>query len=117
MKLVAMIMITALIIPLVLADQADAQSGKQEQKIWLKVTNTKTGITHVTEWKLSAYQFEEHIPIDVIDSKVSKLKSAFGTDAFTFTIQKKMVEGTWHHFKVEVGGTAAVGEVLSVKFV
>jgi len=116
-KLLAMIAIAALILPIVLADQVHAQSGKQQQNVWLKVTNTKTGTVHVTEWPLAAYQFEKNIPIDVPDFKASKIKKIFGTDAFTFTFQKRIHEGSWLHFKVELGGTPSIGEVLSIRFV
>ena len=116
-KILAIIAIAALILPIAIAHQVHAQSGKQEMKVWLKVTNTKTGTVRVTEWPLGAYQFEENIPIDVPDHKVSKIKKIFGTDAFTFTYDRKIHEATWLHFKVELGGTPAIGEVLSVKFV
>jgi hypothetical protein len=116
-KLFAIIAIAALILPIILAEQAHAQSGKQQLQVWLKVTNTKTDTIHVTEWTLRAYQFEKNIPIDVPDFKVSKIKKIFGTDSLTFTFQKKVHQGNWLHFKVELGGTPSIGEVLSIKFV
>ena len=116
-KLFVIIAIAALILPIVLAEQVYAQSGKQQQKVWFEVTNTKTGSIHVTEWTLRAYQFEKHTPIDLPDFKVSEIKKIFGTDAFTFTFQKKAHGGSWLHFKVELGGTPSIGEVLSIRFV
>jgi hypothetical protein len=115
-KLLAIIASIALILPIVL-DQADAQSSKPKITIWLKVTNTKTQTIHVTEWTPGAYQFEENIPIDVPDFRLTKLKRIFGTDSFTFTFQKKASEANWFHFSVELGGTPSIGEVLSIKFV
>jgi hypothetical protein len=116
-EIVVVAIIATLILPIALADQANAQPGKQQLKVWMKVTNTKTGYEHTTEWAIGPYQFEEWTPIDVSNAKIGKMKSAFGTNAFTFTVQKRTAEGTWMHFKIEIGGTAAVGEVLSVRFV
>ena len=116
-KILVMIAIGTLILPIVLAEQAHAQSGKEVLKVWLKVTNTKNDTVRVTEWKLGAYQFEKNIPIDLPDFKVSKIKKIFHTDLFTFTLQKKVVERSWLHFKVELGGTPVIGEVLSIRFV
>ncbi len=115
-KLSVMIAITVLILPFV-HEQASAQVGKQEMMVLLKVTNTKTQTVHVTEWDLAAYQFEENIPVDVPDFRLSKLKRIFGTDSFTFTYQKKVIEANWIHFEVELSGTPSVGEVLSIRFV
>ena len=116
-RLLAVLAIGALILPVALAAQANSQSEKTELKVWLKVTNTKTGTVHTAEWVLGAYQFENNIPIDVPDFKVAKMKKIFSTDAFTFTFQKKVHQGSWLHFEVELGGTPVIGEVLSIKFV
>jgi len=116
-KLLVTIAIAALILPVILADQAHAQVGKQQEVVWLKVTNTKTGTVHITTWKVGSYQFEKNIPIDVPDHEVLKIKKIFGTEKFTFTFQKKTVEGIWLHFKLELGGTSNIGRNLSVTFV
>lgn len=115
-KLFAMVAIAVLILPVVLLDQTHAQSGRQQQQVWLKVTNTKTGAVHVTEWTLRAYQFEKNVSIDVPDFKVAKLTKVFGTDGFTFTFQKKNHVGSWLHFSVQLVGTPSIGKVLSIKF-
>lgn len=116
-KLLVMVVIAALILPVILADQAHAQIGKQQEEVWLKVTNTKTGTVHVTTWKIGSYQFEQNIPINVPDHEVLKIKKIFGTEKFTFTLQKKTVEAGWLHFKVELGGTPNIGRILSIQFV
>ncbi len=115
-KLLIMVVIAALILPVILADQAHAQIGKQQEEVWLKVTNTKTGTVHMTTWKIGSYQFEQNIPIDVPDYKLFKIKKIFGSDKFTFTFQKKTVETSWLHFKVELGGTSNIGRNLTIKF-
>jgi len=116
-KLLTIIAIVALILPIALAVQADAQSSKADLKVWLKVVNTKTGAERVTEWKLGAYQFEENIPIDVPAFKVAKIKKIFDTDSFAFTFQDKVRKGSWLHFDVELSGTPVIGEVLTIRFV
>jgi len=116
-KLLMVTAIGALILPIALAAQADAQSSKADLKVWLKVVNTKTGTEHVTEWKLGAYQFEENIPIDVPAFKVAKITKIFDTDSFAFTFQDKVRKGSWLHFDVELSGTPVIGEVLTIKFV
>jgi hypothetical protein len=115
-KLLTIITIVALMLPIALTIQADAQS-KADLKVWLKVVNTKTGTERVTEWELGAYQFEENIPIDVPAFKVSKIKKIFDTDSFAFTFQDKVRKGSWLHFDVELSGTPVIGEVLTIKFV
>ncbi|MGH9922463.1 MAG: hypothetical protein ACRD38_06905 [Nitrososphaerales archaeon] len=116
-KLLTIIAIVALILPIALAVQADAQSSKADLKVWLKVVNTKTGIERVTEWKLGAYQFEENIPIDVPAFKVAKIKKIFDSDSFAFTFQDKVRKGSWLHFDVELSGAPVIGEVLTIRFV
>jgi hypothetical protein len=116
-KLLTIIAIVALILPIALAVQVDAQSSKADLKVWLKVVNTKTGTESVTEWKLGAYQFEENIPIDVPAFKVAKIKKIFDTDSFAFTFQDKVRKGSWLHFDVELSGTPVIGEVLTIRFV
>ncbi len=115
-KLLVTVAIAALILPVILADQAHAQKGKVQEEVWLKVTNTKTGTVHVSTWKLAQYQFEQHKPINVSGHTVLKIKKIFGEDNFTFTFQKKTVEASWLHFKVELGGTTNIGRILSVNF-
>jgi hypothetical protein len=115
-KLLTIVAFVALMLPVTLAIQADAQS-KADLKVWLKVVNTKTGTERVTEWKLGAYQFEENIPIDVPAFKVAKIKKIFDTDSFAFTFQDKVRKGSWLHFDVELSGTPVIGEVLTVRFV
>lgn len=116
-KLLTIIAIVALMLPIALAIQADAQSSKADLKVWLKVVNTKTGTERVTEWELGAYQFEENIPIDVPAFKVAKIMKIFDTDSFAFTFQDKVRKGSWLHFDVELSGTPVIGEVLTIKFV
>jgi hypothetical protein len=116
-KLLTIIAIVALMLPIALAIQADAQSSKADLKVWLKVVNTKTGTERVTEWDLGAYQFEENIPIDVPAFKVAKIKKIFDSDSFAFTFQDKVRKGSWLHFDVELSGTPVIGEVLTIKFV
>ncbi|GEM_PF-1415875 len=115
-KLLTIIAIVALMLPITLAIQADAQS-KADLKVWLKVVNTKTGTERVTEWDLGAYQFEENIPIDVPAFKVAKIKKIFDSDSFAFTFQDKVRKGSWLHFDVELTGTPVIGEVLTIRFV
>lgn len=114
-RLFAVVAITALLLPVIL-DHVDAQSGKYERSVTLKVTDTKTGAVHTKVWDLSAYTYEQKIPIDVPQFKVKKIKQIFGTDTFSFTLQNKVFEGKWLHFKVEVVGTPLVGKGLSVRF-
>lgn len=114
-KLFAMIAIATLLLPLVLS--AEAQEGVQERSVMLKVTNTKTGTVHTRVWDLSAYTFEQKIPIDVPDFRANKIKRIYGTDSFSFTLQNDVFEEHWLHFKVELIGTPVVGKGLRVQFV
>jgi len=114
--LFAAIAITTLILPIILV-QAYAQEGRIERSLTLKVTNTKTDTVQMRVWNLTAYTFEQNIPIDVPQFQVKKIKKIYGTDTFSFTLQNKVFEGEWLHFKVEVIGTPVVGKGLRVQFI
>lgn len=112
----AAIAISTLLLPLII-DHADSQQGNPERNVMLKVTNTKTDTVRTRVWDLSAYTFEQKVPIDVPDFKVKKIKHIFGSDSFSFTLQDRVFEGEWLHFEVELIGTPTVGKGLSVQFV
>lgn len=111
------VMFAIAILLLLLALRAEAQEGARELTVTLKVTNTKTGTVHTRAWDLDSYTFQDKIPINVPDFKVKKIKSIFGSNTFTFTLNNKAFEGHWLHFDVELSGTIVVGKGLSVRFV
>jgi len=115
-RLFAAIAIATLLLPAII-DQTDAQEGKYERSVMLKVTNTKTGDVQMKVWDLTAYTFEMNVSIDVPSYKLKKVNQIFGTNSFSFTQQNKVFEGEWIHFKVELIGTPLVGRGLSVQFI
>ncbi len=93
------------------------ETRKLGSSVTLKVTNTKTDTVTTRVWDLSAYTFEEDIPLDVPSFKLKKIQRIFGTDSFDFTLQNKVFETKWLHFEVELIGTPVVGKGLSVQFI
>ena len=116
MKLLfAAILISTLLLPVIL-DQGYAQEETFEKSLTLEVTNTKTGAVKTRVWDLSTYSFEQVVSVDVPKFRVSKMKQAFGTDKFRFTLQNKVLEADWVHFEVKLTGTPTVGKGLRVQF-
>ncbi len=116
-KLLAIFAIAALILPVVITDHARALMWKQQESVWLKITNIKTGEVRMLSWDLGRYHFEHNVQIDVSHFKANVIKKAFGTDRFTFTYQKRTIEASWHNFKMVLEGTPNIGQNMSVKFV
>ncbi len=113
---IALIAIVTLSLPLIL-NQAYSEVLQHERSVTLKITNTKTGIVKTTEWNIKDYTFQK-TNIDVSDFMVKKIKKIFGTDSFSFALNKKAVERKWLHFDLELTGKPIiVGKEWNMKFV
>ncbi len=111
--LIALIAIITLSLPLIL-NQAYSDILQQERSVTLKITNTKTGIVKTIEWNIKDYTFQK-ATIDVSDLMVKKI---FGTESFSFGLNKKTVERNWLPFKVElIGKPMIVGKEWTIMFV
>lgn len=98
-----------------LVQQASAEFG--EHKVWMSITNTKTGTVKTMEWTSTAFLFEAgSIPVDVDHLKERKVKQIFGTTDFTFTWQMANYEAEWYHFKVVIGTKAEPGKTFKITF-
>ncbi len=116
MKIViSVIAITTLLLPLIL-EHAYSEMRTYEHSVTLKITNTKTGVVHTKDWKMTGYSFGKK-PIDVPDFTLKKIKNAFNASSFSFTLHNKVFEGKWLYFKLELIGTPLVGKGLTVKFI
>ncbi len=114
--LIALIAIITLSLPPIL-NQAYSDVLQQERSVTLKITNTKTGIVKTTVWNIKDYTFQK-ATIDVSDLMVKKIKKIFGTESFSFGLNKKTVERNWLHFKVELmGKPMIVGKGWTIMFV
>jgi hypothetical protein len=100
-----------------MVNQAYSQEGKVDLSVTMKVTNMNTGTVKTKVWNLSAYTFEQKIPIEVSDFKLDKIMKIYGTDSFTFTLDNKEFGGKWLHFKVELIGTPLAGRILDIRFI
>lgn len=112
--LLALVAIAVLLLPLVY--QIDSNALTVERTVTLKVTNTKTGSVQTKVWDLTGYTFGER-NIDVSHASLTKIKRVYHSDSFAFTLQNKVFEGEWLHFKVELSGTSPVGKGLNIKFI
>lgn len=113
-RLLALVAITVLLLPLVY--QIDSHALTIERTVTLKVTNTKTGSVQTKVWDLTGYTFGER-NIDTSHALLTKIKRVYHSDSFAFTLQNKVFEGKWLHFKVELTGTPPVGKGMNIKFI
>jgi len=114
-RIVVIVAISILLLPLIL-NRADAQMITHERNLTLKVSNSKSDAFHTKVWKLTGYTFGER-NIDVSDILLSKIKRTYHTDTFTFTLNNKVFQEQWLHFKVELIGTPLVGKGMTVRFI
>ncbi len=114
-RLISVVAIATLLLPLIL-EHAYSEMQTNERSVTLKITNTKTGIVHTKDWKLTGYSFGKK-PIDVPDFTLKKIKNAFNTNSFSFTLHDEVFKGKWLHFNLELIGTPLVGQGLSIKFI